>query len=111
LASAAAPLPTSKHYGSSFLLDAVESYQKSTQVDADPHAGLNRYLSTPPEPADNILHLWSVSPCAIYCKLQLKLLVTEILHTRDYFSIQGSATPAERQFGITESVALRSRKV
>lgn len=48
-------------YGSSFLLDAVNSAQRAQRADAQPRDELKDYLASPLENTDNILHYWGVS--------------------------------------------------
>ncbi|KAJ7830500.1 hypothetical protein B0H14DRAFT_1194334 [Mycena olivaceomarginata] len=57
--AAAAPL---HRYGSSFLLDAVQSVKQTERAKANPRDELKFYLSSPLEQVDNILHHWATTP-------------------------------------------------
>ncbi|KAJ6620907.1 hypothetical protein B0H10DRAFT_1038184 [Mycena sp. CBHHK59/15] len=54
--NAVAETAPGQRYGSSFLLDAVKSAQKSQQVAAHPRDELKNYLSAPLESTSNVLH-------------------------------------------------------
>lgn len=54
--------PTVLHqYGSSFLLDVVNSVQQAERAQAHPRDELKGYLSSPLEQTNNVLHYWGVS--------------------------------------------------
>ncbi|KAF7333887.1 hypothetical protein MSAN_02401300 [Mycena sanguinolenta] len=77
-----------RRYGSSFLMDVVNSVQQAERARAHPRDELKGYLSSPLENTDNVLHYWGHNTA--YPTLRRM--------ARDYLAIQGSATPAERAF-------------
>ena len=56
-ASEATPI---RRYGSSYLMDAVNSLQQDDWARVDPREELKGYLAAPVEKTDNVLHRWGV---------------------------------------------------
>lgn len=49
-----------RRYGSSYLIDAINSLQQDEWARADPRDELKGYLSAPPEKTDQVLQWWGV---------------------------------------------------
>lgn len=57
-------IPTTKpafHYGSSFLQEAVQSFQQQDKADGNPHNELHQYLESGPESTEDVIGWWGVS--------------------------------------------------
>jgi hypothetical protein len=52
-------------YGSSFLLDAVQSVKQTERAKAHPRDELKAYISSPLEEVDDVLRHWGVSDCFV----------------------------------------------
>jgi hypothetical protein len=57
-ADSAAPLP---RYGSSFLLDAVQTFRREEVASGSPRDELKQYLESGAESTDNVIAWWGVS--------------------------------------------------
>ena len=62
-------------YGGSYLLDAVQSFQKEEKASSSPCDELTQYLESGPEPTDNVICWWGVCYSIIYVNnLSLKYI-------------------------------------
>lgn len=88
----------SAHYGSSYLLEAVQSFCQQEKAVGSPRDELKWYLESGQESTDNVIGWWGHQTDLRY----------PMMHwiARDYLAIQGSDTPLERAFssgGITDT--------
>jgi hypothetical protein len=102
----------SAHYGSSYLLKAVQMFQQKEKAEGSPRDELKQYLKSGAEAATDVVTWWGVSHSCqsvcqitdnIQCQCDSKYPTLKRI-ARDYLLIQGSATPSEHAFssgGIT----------
>jgi hypothetical protein len=115
------PISSTPRYGSSFLLEAVQSFQQEEKAAGSPRDELKLYLESGVESTEDVIAWWGVRFISwrdryylistnVRCQTNTKYLTMRRI-ARDYLLIQGSSTPSERAFssgGITGS-ARRSR--
>ena len=84
-------------YGSSYLLESVQSFRQEAKAIGNPQDELELYLNCGPEVTTNVIAWWGCQDSR-YPTLRRM--------ARDYLAIQGSATPSECAFssgGITDT--------